>query len=61
MARSWVDMCTFKKILIFKKKFKKKIQKKFKKNSKKSRSDTWQSLFMVVNDLNGVSKKGPPN
>jgi len=36
----------------------------FKKNSKKiqkkkTRSDTWQSLFMVVNDLNGVSKKGP--
>jgi len=41
------------------KKFKKKL-KKIKKNKKKSekpRSDTWQSLFMVVNDLNGVSKK----
>jgi len=34
----------------------KKIQKKIK---KKSRSDTWQSSFMVVNDLNDVSKKGP--
>jgi len=37
------------------------LKKKIKKikNSKKPRSDTWQSLFMVVNDLNGVSKKGP--
>jgi len=44
-----------------KKKFKKKLKKiKInKKNSKKPRSDTWQSLFMAVNDLNGVSKKGP--
>jgi len=33
--------------------------KKFKKNSKKPRSDTWKSLFIAVNDLNGVSKKGP--
>jgi len=37
----------------------KKIQKNSKNNSKKPRSDTWQSLFMAVNDLNGVSKKGP--
>ena len=41
----------------------KKIQKNSKKNkiknSKKPRSDTWQSLFMAVNDLNGVNKKGP--
>jgi len=36
-----------------------KIQKNNNKNSKKPRSDTWQSLFMAVNDLNGVSKKGP--
>jgi len=32
---------------------------KNKKIQKKSRSDTWQSLFKAVNDLNGVSKKGP--
>jgi len=43
---------TFKKI--FKKKF-----KKFENNSKKPESDTWQSLFMVVNDLNSVRRKGP--
>jgi len=43
----------FKKIL---KKIKK-IKIKIKKIKKKSRSDTWQSLFMAVNDLNGVSKK----
>ena len=55
VARCWVDTWTFLKNS--KKKFKK-IQKKSKK-SKKPRSDTWQSLFMVVNDLNGVSKKGP--
>jgi len=42
----------------FKKKFKK-IKIKIKINSKKSRNDTWQSLFMAVNDLNGVIKKGP--
>jgi len=36
----------------------KKIQKKIKKIQKKPQSDTWQSLFMVVNDLNGISKKG---
>ena len=35
----------------------KKIKIKIKKNLKKPRSDTWQSLFMAVNDLNGVSKK----
>jgi len=29
------------------------------KNSKKPQINTWQSLFMTVNDLNGVSKKGP--
>jgi len=48
-----------KKIKKFKK-LKKKIKKikKFK-ISKKSQSDTWQSLFMIINDLNGVSKKGP--
>jgi len=34
--------------------------KKLKKlTEKKPRSDTWQSLFMVVNDLNGVNKQGP--
>jgi len=27
-----------------------------KKKKKKSQSDMWQSVFMVVNDLNGVSK-----
>jgi len=27
------------------------------KNKKKPRSDTWQSLFMVVNDLNNVRKR----
>jgi len=32
--------------------------KKIKKKLKKPQSDTWQSLFMIVNDLNGVSKKG---
>jgi len=42
----------FKKITKFKK------FKKIKK-SEKPRSDTWQSPCMVVNDLNGVSKKGP--
>jgi len=57
VARSWVDTCTFKKILIFLKI--KKNKNKNKNNSKKSRSDMWQSLFMAVNDLNGVSKKGP--
>jgi len=46
-----------KKIKKIKKKLK--IKNKNKKNSKKPRNDTWQSLFMVVNDLNGVSKKGP--
>jgi len=51
VAHSWVDTCTFKKKL--------KIKNKNKKNSKKPRNDTWQSLFMAVNDLNGVSKKGP--
>jgi len=56
VAHSWVDTCIFKKNL--KKKFKK-IKNKIKKSSKKPRSDTWQSLFMAVNDLNGVSKKGP--
>jgi len=54
MARSRVDTCTFRKIKNFKKI--KKIKRN--KNSKKPRSDTWQSLFMAVNDLNGVSKKG---
>jgi len=51
VARYWVDTWTFKKNL-------KKFKKQFKKNSKKPRSDTWQSVFMAVNDLNGVSKKG---
>jgi len=48
----------FKKIL---KKFKnnsKKIKIKIQKNSKKPQNDTWQSLFMAINDLNGISKKG---
>jgi len=52
MACYWVDKCTFKKNS-------KKIQKKNQKNSKKTQNDTWQSMFMAVNDLNGVSKKGP--
>jgi len=55
VTRSWVDTCTLKKIL---KKIKKNKNKN-KKIQKKPRSDTWQSLFMAVNDLNGVSKKGP--
>jgi len=29
----------------------------FKKIKKKSRSDTWLSLFSIVNDLHGVNKK----
>jgi len=33
------------------------LKKSKKKLKKKPRSDTWQSLFMAVNDLNGVSKK----
>ena len=47
MTRYWVDTWTFKKKIT-----------KILKNFKKSRSDTWQSLFMVINDLNGISKKG---
>jgi len=35
----------------------KKVLKKIKKLRKKPCSDTWQSMFMAVNDLNGVSKK----
>jgi len=49
----------FKKNLKFLKKFKTKLKKNKIKIQKKPRSDTWQSLFMPVNDLNGVSKKGP--
>jgi len=48
VACYWVDTCTFKKI--------KKNQQK--KNIQKPRSDTLQSLFIAVNDLNDVSKKG---
>ena len=51
VAQYCVDTCTFKKNL---KKFKKNS-----KNSKKPRSDTWQSLFITINDLNGISKKRP--
>jgi len=46
-------------IYIFKKiKKNKKIKIINYKNSEKPQSDTWQSLFMVVNNLNCIRKKG---
>jgi len=52
VAHYWVDMYTFKKNL---KKFKKIKIKKIKKTTK------WHMVVtvMAVNDLNGISKKGP--
>ena len=55
MTHYCVDTWTFKKIKKIRK-IKNKI-KYFKKNFKKSRSVTWRSLFMVVNNLNSVNKK----
>ena len=56
VTRYQVDTCTFKKIQKNKNK-NNKIQKNHKITC--GSSETWQSLFIVINDLNGVSKKRP--